>query len=334
VSARLSAQSSIAMYDGDWEAATQYRCQAFEAEPGWSWISARNCSYFAVQANQPRRALWAWEESARRQGVPAPDLANEFHLLLAAHAYHLLGEHEQELTTARRSLERAPPGDRFLAEYVELRALVGLGRLEEVRRGIEALATMGADDVSAVSRMRGLALQLRYHGHPGDGTWALQRAAELFERGLVDDATGVKARFIRSTMLYHLEDWEAAWRELRAVDTQARAEAIDDETEVWIKGYLGLTAARLGDAESVAHYEDWLRERDRTGKYLFGLAKGYLARIAAVQGRREEGVGTLRQAFKEGLPQWQAGTAGTEWPFDFEKLADYEPYRELMRPKG
>ncbi len=335
--ARLQIQSSVAMYDGNWETATQYRCQAFEAEPPWapSASGASNCSFFAVIANRPRQALWAWEESAQRQGVPPLELDDGTpHLLRAAHAYHLLGDYEQELRAARRFGERAPPERRSSAEYAELRALVGLGRLEEVQRGIEALATMGVDDVDAVSRMRGLALQLRYHGHPGDGTRALRRAAELFERGLVEDAMGVEARFIRSTILYHLEDWDAAWRELRTVETQARAEAIDDETEIRIKGYVGLTAARLGDVESVAQCEAWLRERDRTGKYLFGLAKGYLARIAAVLGRREEAVGTLRQAFKEGLPQWQEWAAREQWPFDFEGLADYEPYVELMRPKG
>jgi tRNA A-37 threonylcarbamoyl transferase component Bud32/tetratricopeptide (TPR) repeat protein len=333
-SGRLAIQSSVAMYDGDWETATQYRCQAFEAEPGRSWTNSGDCSFFAVISNRPRQALWAWEESARRQEVQPLELAGSLQSLWAVHAYHLLGDYEQELNVARRFLERAEPHDLPRAEYVRLRALVGLGRLEEVRRGVETLATMAVDDVDAVSRMRGLALQLRYHGHPQVGTGALQRAAELFERGLVEDATSVVARFIRSTIHYHLEGWDAAWRELRAVDTQARAEAIDDETEIWIKGYLGLTAARLGDAESVAQVEAWLRERDRTSRYLFGLAKGYLARIAAVQGRREEAVGTLRQAFKEGLPRWQEWGNEQQWPFDFEGIADYEPYQELTRPKG
>jgi tetratricopeptide (TPR) repeat protein len=334
---RLGIQSSIAMYDGNWETATQYRCQAFEAEPAWarSDYGAQNCSYFAVIANRPTQALWAWEESARRQGVPPLELDDGTrHLLWAAHAYHLLEDHERELTAAQRFLERARPIYIPRGEYAELRALVGLGRLDEVQRGIEALATMGVEDVGAVERMRGLALQLRYHGHPGDGTGALSRAAELFERGLVEDATSDTARFVHATILYHLEDWEAAWRELRVVETLTQDEEIDDQLRIQIKGYLGLTAARLGDAASAAEYESWLRERDRSGRRLLGLAKGYLARIAAVLGRREEAVGTLRQAFKEGLPQRQEWEAEVEWPFDFEGIADYEPYQELIRPKG
>jgi len=331
-SARLVAQSSIAMYDGDWEAGTQYRCQAFEAEPGRSTVNARECLYFAVIANRPNQALWAWEEMARREGSQPLELG--LGPLWAAHASHLLGDHERELTTARQFLEQAEPVEIPRGEYTKLRALVGLGRLEDVQGGIEALATMGIADVDAVARMRGLALQLRYHGHPEAGTRALSRAAELFERGLVEDATSDTARFAHAAILYHLEDWDAAWRELRAVETLTQDEEIDDQLRIQIKGYLGLTAARLREAVSAAEHEAWLRERDRSGRRLFGLAKGYLARIAAVLGRREEAVGMLRQAFKEGLPQRQEWEAEVEWPFDFEGIADYEPYRELIRPKG
>ena len=333
--ARLQIQSSVAMYDGNWETATQYRCQAFEAEPPWvrSASGAGNCSYFAVIANRPTQVLWAWEELAHRlQPEELDDVS--LPLLWVAHAYHLLGDYERELTTAQRFLERAEPIDIPRGEYARLRALVGLGRLEDVQRGVEEMATMGVDDVDAVERMRGLALQLRYHGHPGDGTRALRRAAELFDQGLVEDARSVDARFVRSVILYHLEDWDTAWRGLRAVETLTQDEAIDEQLRIQIKGYLGLTAARLGEAESAAEYEAWLRERDRTSKYLFGLAKGYLARIAAVQGRREEAVGTLRQAFKEGLSQRQEWPAEQQWPFDFEGIADYEQYQELIRPKG
>jgi hypothetical protein len=330
---RLSIQLGRAMYEGDWEAVAQYACQPFAADTGWTTGDAQNCSFYAVRANRPRQALEAWKESARRRGGQPlePDC---YHLLLAAHAYHMLEDFEEELMVARRCGERAAPNDIALAEYAVLRALVGLGHLQDVRGGVEALATMGVEDIDAVARMRGLGLELRYHGHPEDGTWALSRAAELFERGLVEDATGVDARFAHATILYHLEDWDAAWRELRALETLAGAEEIADTTEIEIAGYLGLTAARIGDAESVAHYEAWLRERDRTVKYLFGLAKGYLARIAAVQGRREQAVGTLRQAFKEGLEQWAEWPAKLHWRFDFEGIADYEPYQELIRPKG
>jgi len=130
-----------------------------------------------------------------------------------------------------------------------------------------------------------------------------------------------------------LEDWDSAWEQLRALETLAQAEEIDDQLRIQIKGYLGLTAARRGDVDSAAEYEAWLRERDRTGRRLLGLAKGYLARLAAVLGRREEAVGTLRQAFKEGLPQWPEWGAELHWRFDFEGLADYEPYQELIRPR-
>jgi hypothetical protein len=327
---RLSMLSALAMYDGDWDTATQYACQLFEGEP----VGA--CAFFASRTNRPQRVLEVWEGAARREEVQPLELDDgSFTLLFAADAYHVLGEYGRELTVAQRYRDRAPTGElRVSAEYAELRARVGLGQLENVRRDVEELATMGVEDVDAVARMRGLGLELRYHGHPEDGTWALSRAAELFERGLVEDARSVDARFAYCTILYHLEDWDAAWRELRALEAQDGAEETADTTEIEIAGYLGLTAARLGDAESVAHYQAWLRERDRNSKYLFGLAKGYLARIAAVLGRREEAVGTLRQAFKEGMAQWPLWGPELHWRFDFEGIADYEPYQELIRPKG
>jgi len=144
---RLGMQSVFAMYEGDWEAATQYACQIVEGE------RAGDCAFFAARTNRPRWVLEVWEESARRQGVQPLDLDDgSLKLLFAAHAYHLLGDYERELEAAQRYRERAPPDMLSSAEYAELRAFVGSGRLEDVRRGVEELATMGGDDVDAVAR--------------------------------------------------------------------------------------------------------------------------------------------------------------------------------------
>lgn len=60
----------------------------------------------------------------------------------------------------------------------------------------------------------------------------------------------------------------------------------------------------------------------------------YRARIAALLGNRVEAISHLKRAFDEGLMYYPSYRLWRQYRFDFEGMADYPPYQELLRPKG
>jgi hypothetical protein len=63
--------------------------------------------------------------------------------------------------------------------------------------------------------------------------------------------------------------------------------------------------------------------------YLFGSPTYWRARIAALLGDKEAAVSLLRQATKQGYAY--STIHPTE---DFESLADYPPYIQIIKPRG
>ena len=51
-------------------------------------------------------------------------------------------------------------------------------------------------------------------------------------------------------------------------------------------------------------------------------------------GNRVEAVSHLKRAFDEGLLYGPSKHIWRQYRFDFEGMADYAPYQELLRPKG
>jgi hypothetical protein len=90
---------------------------------------------------------------------------------------------------------------------------------------------------------------------------------------------------------------------------------------------MGAIAARLGNKEEAMEISRQLEEDQRP--YLFGNPTYWRARIAVLLGDKEGAVSLLRQATKEGYSY--SSIHPTE---DFESLADYPPYIQLMKPKG
>jgi hypothetical protein len=84
---------------------------------------------------------------------------------------------------------------------------------------------------------------------------------------------------------------------------------------------------RYGQAMTLYVLDRW-DEADKR-PYLYGNPTYWRARIAALLGDKEAAVNLLRQATKEG--NTYSSIHPTE---DFESLADYPPYIQLMKPKG
>jgi tetratricopeptide (TPR) repeat protein len=94
------------------------------------------------------------------------------------------------------------------------------------------------------------------------------------------------------------------------------------------QGYVGVVAARLGDREKANGILEALYSKHE--QYLYGSHLYWCARIAAVLGDRQRAVDLLREAYGlgRGYDMYQL------LEMDFESLRNYEPYIELIRPKG
>jgi hypothetical protein len=116
-----------------------------------------------------------------------------------------------------------------------------------------------------------------------------------------------------------LDSARGIWSKLPASDTGYTGARIQ----------LAIIAARRRD--SVAALE-MMRELDslESRPYAFGRPWVYKARIAAALGRKDEAVGFLQGAMKAGAPFSIAWHCFAEFPV----LRDFEPFKELLRPKG
>jgi len=240
---------------------------------------------------------------------------------LLAFALHLLDEHEEELEILRRAREIYP--DIISLRGSEARALVALGRLDDVETLIdETLAASGSFGTPA-GVMSDASVALRVHVGREEAIEMADRAVawrrdELEGKTVADDWGG---HFYMADDLYAAERWQEA----RGLLLQLASERPDD---LYVKGYLGVLAARLGDHdEARATLEDLRRLDD---PYLFGDNIYWAACIAAQLGERERAVELIQQALSQGFRvDMQLHT-----DMDLEPLHGYPPFEELRRPKG
>ena len=115
------------------------------------------------------------------------------------------------------------------------------------------------------------------------------------------------------------------WEEAESYFEQLSAENPQNQDYF---GYVGVSAARLGEREKANRIFKELYNKDKP--YLFGSNLHWCARIAAVLGEKKRAVDLLREAYGRGY-----GYGMHELLImDFESMRGYKPYIELMRPKG
>ena len=95
------------------------------------------------------------------------------------------------------------------------------------------------------------------------------------------------------------------------------------------RGLVGLIAACLGDREEALEVSQWLESLDRP--YLRGSHTAWRSLIAAALGDGESAVALRRQASAEG---WQRPRPFSWGSIGLEPIRDYEPWQELIGPKG
>ena len=309
-------------FDGDLEAAYRAQTRVVTLRPE-IWYQRQLLGTYCLATNRPAELIEAMLAAEDRLGRP-PDLV--WHYRHLARAHHMLGDHGDELEAARR-LEETGWGDALRTEYIQGRALAALGQTDGVRLTLDQIESLADTTYQAGLMMLAVALELRYHGHRDESDAAVSRALTWFEEHPERLAVEHERRVVYGSALYHAKRWDHSEQVLRPVRDASRL-------QVDAVGYLGLLAARRGDLESAEEYSDELDRIGREDPNSRPKSWAYRARIAAVLDDRAEAVSHLKRAFDERLVYAPSPELHKQFRFDFEGMADYGPYQELLRPKG
>ena len=239
-------------------------------------------------------------------------------------AYHMLGNHKQELKIARRVRKAYPELLNLLG--LEARALAALGRVNDVQKLIEESKTLPPQsEYSPGSIMRDIGSELRAHGHKEAAIPILNQAVQWFESRHQEEKATVANRSALAGAFYTLDKWDEAETLFEGLHSE-----LPDDPYYGIGscGLLGSIAARKGNREKALKISQEMK--DNKTPYLFGIPTYWRARIAALLGDKEGAVNLLQEAIKQGCDYQNLYFS----PKDFESLQDFPPFQQLMKPKG
>jgi len=308
----------IARCRGDWAAAYRASRRMYEASPRSEWV-AEEVSRNAIAIHRPREALSILETLHPDRGALQGRTAYYNWLNIAN---HMIGAHDEELEAAQRGRRQYPNNIATLRH--ELLALAALGRLHDVNSRLDEIPAMpphGLQKPGAVMRETGL--ELRAHGYPDGSREVLQRALTWFDSRPLEEQATEASQLERLQTLYAARRWDLA----RAI---AEPLAKDHPNNVNYQGMLGALAAVRGDRKAAERADSVLATH--RGPFVRGLPTYWRARIAAQLGERAQAVTLLIQADAEGLNLFFVQSYHTD-P-SFERLTDYAPFQEFLRPKG
>jgi tetratricopeptide (TPR) repeat protein/tRNA A-37 threonylcarbamoyl transferase component Bud32 len=280
----------------------------------WRYVEAIGC----LENNYPAEAVQVLERID-------PDRAGRFrewlpYWAVLTEAHHMIGDHRAELSAARLGRKRHP--DEVDAVRYEVRALVALGRVEEVKDALEEVLALPPDATWGHAEPAVEAGQeYRAHGRSAAAQEAFDLAIDRLRRHTPDTSRVTEHQYALGSTLYRAE----RWREAHELFVELAERSPFDPR---FQGYLGVLQARLGNREAALQISAELAALDLP----YGRGENTLWRsgIAAVLGDRQQAVELLRSAINE-------GTYFGIWLHrdpDFESLRDYPPFQELMRPKG
>lgn len=313
-SERAQLDIAAAVCKGRWDLALASHREAMALAPRSDWLIL-GAAWLARKNGRLREALSLMKKLDRIRHERDP--AYWWNIVIPL---HLLGEHQRELEQARTA-RRLLPGHCEALRW-EAHALIGLGRLSEVRARLDeimevpqesALCGSILDDIDNIGR------DLRAHGHRLEGREAIERGI----RWIRDLPEQGKLRMELASLLSDAGQWDEAWAIFQALGRE-------HPTDMAIQIERGVVAAYRGDLKEVARTDAWLAARK--DPYLRGSHTFGRARLAAIVGDRDRAVELYRQAAAEGVGYLAELWGGHANP-DFESLRGYPPFEELVGPK-
>jgi len=299
----------VALVEGNLE--VQYEAARFQyrLDPTGNAVNLAN---LATLVGRPREALQAME----LVDLTAPIWRDfPYQWAFSPWAHHMLGSYEEELEAARQGIERFP--DFLELRLLELRALAGMGRLSEMSPLLDQLGRMEPDGYnrSPGSVFRRVAWELARFGYDEESQAVAERSLSWY---LARDP----ARYQRSRaeVLLFLGRIDEALTLLVPL-----VEGSPDNVQY--VGLHGVALALTGDSAGAVAAER--RIEALQSPYLSGSDTRWRAAIAAHLGREDEAVRLLGQALREGQQYIHLSAD----PY-FKELWGYEPFEQLISPKG
>lgn len=271
----------------------------------------------ALFCNHPREATEALERLKPDRGwIPAWTP----HWRRLTEAYHLLGDHTRELDAARRGRSHHP--ESISALLYEARALAAVGDIDAVVRCVDDASAFPTDRfVDAGDVMLESARELRIHCRSADAAPLVERAIAWYGENDSDCKSAIRKQFAVARSLYEIGRWDEA----RTIVLDLIEGAPD---EIDFLGLAGTTAARQRRTEEAANAI--ARLKSKTGRFRFGSQFVWIARILAVLEEPEPAVVALRGGLARGFCHGM----DLHTDADLSLLNEYEPFREMLRPKG
>jgi serine/threonine protein kinase/tetratricopeptide (TPR) repeat protein len=312
---------------GDLEGAHSAAGQIAALSPAKFVEGSANKAMYALSMNHPREVVDSlskidlFDKRLGEKGEWEVRALIESQLMTA---YHMLGNHKQELEVARRCRKAYPQPLSFLS--YEARALSALGWVKDLQKLLEeSKALPPQSGYSPGSIMFESGRFLRAHGHKEAAIQVLNQAVQWFESRPQAEKAIAANRLDLARTFYVLDKWDEA----EALFEGLHSESPDDNSlGAASYGYLGSIAARKGNREKALKISQDLK--DNKIPYLLGDPTKRRARIAALLGDKEGAVNLLLEAIKQGYDY----TDLYFYPQDFESLQDYPPFQQLMKPKG
>jgi tetratricopeptide (TPR) repeat protein len=231
----------------------------------------------------------------------------------------MLGSYKKELEVIRTGEKYYP--ERLLFRASETRALAALGKIDEVKRVVEGSLNIESTAGTPGDVMMEAASELNAHGHKDVAREIIAEVIAWAEsRPEAERKTEAGQRFFAQA-LYGAGRWDEAGGIFGSL-ASGHPEDID------YQGSLGTLAARRGDREGAMKVSNELAAIDR--RFLNGIHTYWRACIASLLGEKERAVALLRESFSQG----RFYRVGLHRDINLEPLWDYQPFKELLRPKG
>jgi tetratricopeptide (TPR) repeat protein len=332
--ARLSEQNQIrfgpvdklllgwmrAELNGDRQAASRIIKATTELTPSFGYATL--LAMQALQLNRPREALKIFE-----QVDPAsPEMEGRWTFWgNLTDAHHMLGEHDRELTAARRSRKQYP--DVLHTLWFEARALAALDRVDDVSRLLDQAGnfTPGSASINDPGLTAGLlamwsGLELLAHSDSTAAENAFARSVSWYQR--------LPEQQRNEQLMQYGEALYYSGAFTKAEEVFDRACSMTTNTPDCL-GWAGVVKARLGKRDQALALREAIYRTDSTPRRRIGQQAYDQARISAAVGDREGAVEFLRRAFVHGFSH---GARDHRY-YDFHELLNYPPFMELIKPK-